>query len=87
MMNTVYKVTAYGGMDGRRYIEDYYTTKEAAYEAIRKETWHEICGVYEVEVTINDNGKIITKDTAIARPHTAREREFNQTDAYTEYVD
>ena len=24
MMNTVYKVTAYGGMDGRRYIEDYY---------------------------------------------------------------
>lgn len=87
MMNTVYKVTAYGGMDGRRSIEDYYATKEAAYEAIRKETWNSICGVYEVEVTINDNGKIITKDTAIARPHTAREREFNQTDEYTEYID
>ena len=87
MMNRVYKVTAYGGMDGTRYIEDYYATKEAAYEAIRKETWNSICGVYEVEVTINDNGKIITKDTAIARPHTAREREFNQTDEYTEYID
>ena len=37
-MNTVYKVTAYGGMDGRRRVEDLYATKEAAYEAIRKET-------------------------------------------------
>ena len=87
MMNTVYKVTAYGGMDGRRYIEDYYETKEAAYEAIREETWNEISGVYEVRVTTNAKGKIITEETAIARPHTAREREFNQTDAYTEYID
>ena len=87
MMETVYKITAYGGMDGRRKEEDYYATKEAAYEAIRKETWNEICGVYEVRVTTNANGKIITEETAIARPHTAREREYNQTDAYTEYID
>ena len=87
MMNTVYKVTAYGGMDGRRKVEDLYATKEAAYKAIRKETWNDISGVYEVKVTINDNGKIITEETAIARPHTAREREYNQTDAYTEYID
>lgn len=87
MMNTMYKVTAYGGMDGRRYIEDYYATKEAAYEAVRKETWNDVCDIYEVELTINENGKIKAIETKIARPHTARERQNNQTNAYTEYID
>ena len=86
-MSTIYKVTAYGGMDRKRSIEDYYATKEAAYEAIREEPWDDVCGVYEVKVIITDYGKIITEETAIARPHTAREREYNQTDAYTEYID
>lgn len=87
MMNTMYKVAAYGGMDGRRYIEDYYITKEAAYEAIRKETWNDICGVYEITMVVNENGKIKAETKPIARPHTAREREYNTTDAYADYID
>ena len=87
MMNTMYKVTAYGGMDGRRYIEDYYATKEAAYEAVRKETWNDVCDIYEVEMTVAENGKIKATETKIARPRTAREIQYGENRKDTEYVD
>ena len=87
MMNTMYKVTAYGGMDGRRYTEDFYATKEAAYEAIRKETWDDVCDIYEVALTINENGKIKATETKIARPHTAKEIQYGEDHNGTEYID
>ena len=73
MMNTMYKVTAYGGMDGMRYIEDYYATKDAAYEAVRKTIWNDVCDVYEVALTVDTDGRIEAVETKIARPKTAKE--------------
>ena len=87
MMNTMYKVTAYGGMDGRRYTEDFYATKEAAYEAVRKETWDDVCDIYEVALTINENGKIKATETKIARPRTAKEIQYGEDHNGTEYID
>ena len=87
MINTMYKVTAYGGMDGRRYTEDFYATKEAAYEAVRKETWNDVCDIYEVELVVADNGKIKAIETKVARPHTAREIQYGHEHYDTEYID
>lgn len=87
MTNTMYKVAAYGGMDGRRYIEDYYATKEAAYAAVRKETWDDVCGIYEIQLVVAENGKIKATETKIARPHTAREIQFGKNHNDTEYID
>lgn len=85
--NVIYKVAMMGGMDGMKYIEEFYNTKGAAFEAIRKQNWNDVTGLYEINIKVDENGKLVAEGNRVARPHTAEERKLNRENENENYVD
>ena len=86
-MMTMYKITAFGGMEGRDYRTYYYDTLENAYNHIREETWEGGHTLYELNVTVNENGLYTATETKLPRPKTAREIKYNRLDKWETYID
>ena len=86
-MMTMYKITAFGGMEGRNLYTYYYDTLENAYNHIRKETWEDGHTLYELNITTNENGLYTATETRLPRPKTAREIKYNRLDKWETYID
>ena len=65
MTNTIYKVTSYGGMEGRTFEVDYYNTEDNAKNRIANDDWNSGFRLYKVTITVNEKGKLITKEEEI----------------------
>ena len=86
-MMTIYKIYAFGGMEGRDIHTYHYDTLENAYNHIRKETWEDGVALYRVTVTANEDGLYRATEERIPRPKTAREIKYGRLDKKENYID
>lgn len=83
-MKTIYKlITAFE----RNYYTTYFVTLEDAYNYIRTIEDDNVCGLYEINTTVNEKGIIVATKNRIARPKTTRENKYGWLDNTENYID
>lgn len=81
---TIYELTTeFNGT----YYTTYFTNLESAYNRIRNIEYDDVCGVYEVNTAVDNDGVITATKHRIARPKTAREIKYNRIDEEENYID
>jgi hypothetical protein len=81
---TVYRLTTAFDRD---YYTTYFATLEDAHNYIRAIEYNDVCGLYEVNTTINEKGIITATENRVARPKTIRENKYGWIDKTENYID
>jgi hypothetical protein len=74
MMEKIYKTYSWGGMEGRDLEADYWVSAEAAKEAAAKDNWNTGYTLYEVTLTVGENGRIKMTETKIGTLESGADR-------------
>jgi hypothetical protein len=81
---TIYELTTeFNGT----YYTTYFANLESAYNRIRGIEYNDVCGLYEVNTVVDNEGVITATKNRIARPKTAREIKYNRINKNENYID
>ena len=82
---TIYQLTTENCIGA--YHSIYFINIESAYDYIRDTEFDAICGLYEVNTAVDNDGVITATKNRIARPRSAREKKYNITNKNENYID